>query len=183
MASTMIQPMTAETLWKMKPDGMRHELVKGELRTMAPSGAEHGATIMNLGVPLGHFVKAHKLGTVFGAETGFIVSHDPDTVRGADVAFVRKERLVKGIPTKFMPFAPDLAVEVVSPGDTFAEVEEKVDDWLGGGTSVVWVVNPRQRTVTIYRADAAAVRLTVKDTLDGSGVVKGFKLKVAQIFG
>src|SRR4051812_14372339 len=111
-------PTTAEQLWRMPKDEMRHELVRGELFTMAPAGFDHGAVIINLSIPLATYVKKHKLGIVVGAETGFILTRDPDTVRGADIAFVRAARIPKsGRPKKFWIGGPDLAVEVLSPDD------------------------------------------------------------------
>src|SRR5262245_9042674 len=107
----------------MPNDGKRRELVRGQLKTMPPAGQEHGFVYMNLGGPLHQFVKTHRLGIVFGAETGFKIASNPDTVRAPDVAFVRRGRIPPGrIPKAFGSIAPDLAVEVVSPGDTVQEV-------------------------------------------------------------
>ncbi|HEX8353452.1 MAG TPA: Uma2 family endonuclease, partial [Pyrinomonadaceae bacterium] len=116
--TTTLQRSTASELFVMPHDGSRYELVKGELRKMSPSGSEHGAIIINISVLLAQHVKSKKLGVCFGAETGFKIAADPDTVRAPDVAFVRRERIPEsGIPKKFWPGAPDLAVEVLSPGD------------------------------------------------------------------
>ena len=132
--TTTLQRSTASELFEMPDDGFRYELVKGELRRMSPSGGEHGATVVNITLLLGQHVKADKLGICFGAETGFKIASDPDTVRAPDVAFIRRERIPEsGLPRKFWPGAPDLAVEVLSPGDTRREVDEKVADWLEAG--------------------------------------------------
>jgi Uma2 family endonuclease len=174
---------TAEELFMMPDDGFRYELVRGEVRRMPPAGSEHGAVIMNMGTPLHEFVKAHSLGVVFGAETGFKIASDPDTVRAPDLAFVRRERIPKeGIPRGFWPGAPDLAVEVVSPGDTYTEVEEKVNDWLNAGTRMVLVLNPRTHTVAIYTSHTDVVRLTESDTLEGGEILPGFTCRVAELF-
>jgi Uma2 family endonuclease len=175
--------MTANEFEKMPDDGMRHELVKGELRTMPPRGGEHGITVVRLTAPLYQHVEAHRLGFVFGAESGFLIRRDPDTVRAPDIAFVHRDRLpATGIARAFWPNAPDLAVEVMSPGDTVFEVDEKVHDWLGAGTAMVWVVNPRQRTVTVYRPGSNPTILTAGDTLDGQDVIPGFRQRVADVF-
>ncbi len=117
--STTAQKLTADDLWNLSRNGVRHELVQGELRTMPPSGGEHGVTVVNLTLPLGGHVKAGQLGLVFGAETGFLLARNPDTVRAPDIAFVRRERIpATGIPRAYWPGAPYLAVEIVSPGDT-----------------------------------------------------------------
>jgi Uma2 family endonuclease len=183
MAGTTIQLMTAEDLWRMKPDGMRHELVRGELTTMAPAGGEHGAISMTLAVRLGQFVLDRKLGTVFNADTGFILGRDPDTVRAPDAAFVRSDRLPRGrIPEKFVPMAPDLVVEVISPGDSYEEVDQKVADWLAAGTSVVWLVNPRRKTIAVHRSGGQTTRLAVDDILEAPDLLPGFRLPVADVF-
>lgn len=181
--STVSQLMTADELWQLPKDGQRHELVKGELRTLPPAGFEHGAIGHGLSQELGHHVKKHKLGLLVAAETGFVLAKNPDTVRAPDIAFVRQERIdATGIPKKYWPGAPDLAVEVVSPGDTVYEVDDKVLLWLEAGTRLVWVVNPRQRTVTVHQADVNPIVLTAKDELDGLDVVSGFRVRVGDLF-
>lgn len=181
--STTIEPTTAEELLMMPKDGFRYELVKGELKKMSPAGSEHGAVAMNVAILLGQYIKANKLGVVFAAETGFKLATDPDTVLAPDVSFVRRERIPQsGLPKAFYPGAPDLAVEVVSPGDTKKEVAEKVESWLTAGSSAVWVVNPKRRTVTIHRPQAEAVTLDEGDELDGQDVVHGFRCNVSEIF-
>jgi len=178
------QLMTAEELLAMPDDGFRYELVEGELRRMAPAGQYHGWVGMELSGPLHQHVKSHKLGKVFMAETGFQLRRDPDTVRAPDSAFVRRERVEQVGRTKgYWPGAPDLAVEVVSPGDTVSEVEEKVREWLHFGTRLVWIVSPKLRTITVYRSLTDIVTLTEKDVLDGGDVVPGFQLLGAEIFG
>lgn len=181
--STMIRLMTADDLWRLPSDGTRHELVKGELQTMPPSGFEHGVVGINLSTPLDQHVRGNKLGLVVGAETGFLITQNPDTVRGADIGFVSRERVrAVGVPRSYWPGSPDLAVEIVSPHDTVFQVDTKVQEWLDAGARMVWVVNPRQRTVTVYRPGENPVVLTTKDTLDGLDVVPGFQWPVASLF-
>jgi Uma2 family endonuclease len=181
--STITQPMTADELFMMKDDGFRYELVKGELRKMSPAGSEHGAIIVNLTLLLAQHVKANNLGVVFGAETGFKIAKSPDTVRAPDIAFVRRERIPEtGIPKEFWPGAPDLAVEVLLPGDRAKEVDEKVADWLASGASAVWVVNPKRKSVIVHRSSKDALTLLEDDELDGQDVVPGFSFRVADIF-
>ena len=180
---TTIQTFTADELLQQPDDGFRYELVKGELVKMAPAGSEHGKLAMRVGWRLAQHVESQNLGNVYAAETGFQLASNPDTVRAPDVAFVRQERVAEaGEVRGFWPGAPDLAVEVVSPGDTYAEVEDKVLDWLDAGTLMVAVVNPRQRTVTIYRSRADIVILTRDDLLDGNNVVPGWILPIRELF-
>ncbi len=176
--------MTADELAGLPDDRQRHELVAGELRTMPPSGAEHGGIAMDVGASLAQHVRAHGLGRVFAAETGFLLATNPDTVRAPDVAFIRRERVgALGNVTGYWPGAPDLAVEVVSPNDLYTEVEEKVATWLAHGARMVIVVNPRQRTVAVHRSPTDVRHLTIGDTLDGGDVVPGWTLPVRQLFG
>jgi Uma2 family endonuclease len=139
--NTLIQRMTADRLFGIKDDGFRYELVNGELRKMTPSGFNHGKVVARLTALLTLYVESNRLGAVLGAETGFKLASDPDTVRAPDIAFVKRERiLATGETEKFCPGPPDLAVEVLSPSDTVYEVEDKVTGWLAPGTTTVWVV-------------------------------------------
>jgi Uma2 family endonuclease len=175
--------MTAEELLLMPHRGLRHELIRGELRSLSPSGGEHVAIIARLGAWLFTHVDKLKLGVVLGAEGGFIIARNPDTVRAPDVAFVRKDRVpASGIPRGFWPGAPDLAVEVISPGDTYEDVTEKTDAWLAAGAAAVWVVNPRRRTISIHRSPTVVTILAENDTLDGQDVVPGFRCRVGDVF-
>ncbi len=167
----------------MPSDGFRYELVRGELRRMNPAGNVHGRVAMSFAWRLAQYAEGNRLGVVFAAETGFKLATDPDTVRAPDVAFVGRDRIEAiGDTEGFWPEAPDLAVEVVSPGDAFAEVEEKFFDWLGAGTKMVVVVNPRQRSATVYKSPSDITVLAEADVLDGGAVVPGFELALREIF-
>lgn len=175
--------ITAQQLLAMPRDGYRYELVQGDLRRMSPAGFNHGRLTMNISTPLDLHVRSNHLGVVCAAETGFLLSRDPDTVRAADVAFIAGDRLdASGGTDRYWPGAPDLAVEVLSPGDLYTEVDAKVTDWLTAGTRMVVLVNPRKRTVTVYRSLTEIVVLQESDTIDGDDVVAGWTLPVASIF-
>jgi Uma2 family endonuclease len=174
--------MTADELWRMPTDHMRHELVKGELRTMPPAGFEHGTIIIRLSRRLATHVDANDLGFIAGAETGFTLALNPDTVRGADVSFVSKARITGALPKAFFPGAPDLAAEVLSPSDTVEEVEEKVADYLDGGSKLVWVLSPKLKTVTVHRPGRNPIVLKRDDLLSGEEIVPGFQCKVSELF-
>jgi Uma2 family endonuclease len=181
--STTIETITAERLLRMPDDGFRYELVRGELRKMSPAGHKHGRIAMRVARPLDNHVTANKLGAVYAAETGFLISSDPDTVRAPDVAFVSQRRLDEvGDVEGYWPGAPDLVVEVISPSDTYTEVEEKVFEWIAAGARMVVVVNPRKRAVTVYRSLADIRVLTENDSLDGGDVVVGWTMLVKDIF-
>ena len=175
--------MTADELLLLPKDGFHYELVKGELLRMSPTGDEHGGVTMALGAPLHQHVKSNDLGRVYAAETGFKLESDPDTVRAPDIAFVCKKRIQEtGRIRGYRGGAPDLAVDVMSPGDTKREVAEKITEYFAGGARLVWVVNPKSKTVAVYRSPLDVTTLTENDTLDGGDVVPGFQFAVAEVF-
>jgi Uma2 family endonuclease len=182
--SIQTQTITADELLRMPPDGFRYELVRGELRKMSPSGHKHGEVAVRFTWRLAQRVEPNGLGKVYAAETGFLLSSNPDTVRAPDVAFVSRKRIEEvGDVKGFWPGAPDLAVEVISPGDSYAEVEEKVFEWLDAGSRVVLVLNPQKRTVTLYRSRAEITLLTENDKLAVEDVVPGWLVEVKELFG
>jgi len=182
--STEVQLMTADELLAKPDDGFVYELIKGELiKVSPPPGHEHGLVAMNIAGPLYEYVKARKLGNVYAAETGFLLEQSPDTVRAADASFVSRTRIETAGPVEgYWVGVPDLAVEVLSPGDTVRRVEGKVAQWLEVGTRMVWVISPRLHTVTVYRSLRDIETLTENDTLDGGDVVPGFRISVSEIF-
>jgi Uma2 family endonuclease len=174
---------TAEELLHLPDDGMRRELVEGELKEMTPAGNEHGYVALRIASKLEQYVDDNKLGRTYAAETGFKIESDPDTVRAPDAAFISRERLencghIKG----FWPGAPDLAVEVVSPGDTHAQVVEKSLAWLDAGCRMVLVVEPERKVVTVYRSREDIRILTGEEVVDGADVVPDWQLPVSGIF-
>ena len=176
--------VTADELLQMPDDGFRYELVRGELRQMCPAGHGHGYVAMRIGWRLGEWVERHRLGKAYAAETGFVLERDPDTVRAPDAAFVCTERLdAVGQRPEYFPGPPDLAVEVVSPGDTRAEVEEKTLSWLAAGTRAVMVADPARRTVTVSRSPDDVVTLREGEAVDLGDVVPGWSPSVAEPFG
>lgn len=175
--------MTADELFELPDDGYKYELVEGELLRMPPAGAEHGDIALNAGFLLKGHVKAHDLGVVCAAETGFWLKRNPDIVRAPDASFVSKERIPpEGIPRGYWPFAPDLAVEVISPHDRFDDVQEKMAEYFAAGTRMVWVLHPRTRTVLVYRSLHDVRSLGPDDELGGEGVIPGFTCRVAELF-
>lgn len=172
--------LTGEDLWQFPDDGNKHELVRGELIVMPPPGFAHGKRVARISYLLQHHVSSNDLGTVC-TETGFYLERDPDTVRGPDVLFYSHETL--GEPeeqeTGYLEIAPDLVVEVMSPGDSYPEVEEKIEEYLQSGVRKAWVVDNRRRTVRIY---PDSLTLIESDTLTGGDVLPGFSVKVADIF-
>jgi Uma2 family endonuclease len=181
--STQTRLMTADEFLQMPDDGLLHELVRGEVVTMSLPGGEHGEVAGEVFRLIANHVKAAKLGKAYAAETGFVIERDPDTVRGPDVGFVRKERLAAITDRrKYVPFAPDLAVEVRSPNDRAESVEEKVHEWLSAGSMAVWVADPATKTATVYRRGAATVTLSENQEISADDILPGFRCRVAEFF-
>jgi len=174
-------PVTADELLEMSHDGVRLELVRGELREMPPAGGEHGETTVNLQTEIHLLVRSRGLGRVFAAETGFLIQRSPDTVRAADCAFIRADRMPLS-EKKFVPIVPDLVVETVSPHDSAASVEEKIEDWLRAGVRLLWAVDPGSRAVFVHRPGTHRKILTGKDVLEGENVLPGFRMEIARIW-
>ena len=181
--STRTTYATAADLVALSAEGRRCELVEGEIREMAPAGARHGRAALRVGQRIAQYVEPRRIGEAFAAETGFRIRRDPDTVRAPDASFVSNERLPEGgLPSGFLDFAPDLAVEVVSPGDSADAVQSKAEGWLAAGARLVWVVYPESRSVVAYRSGGRAHVLQEGDSLDGHPVFEDFSLPIADLF-
>ncbi len=181
--STATRPTTADELLHMPDDGFRYELVEGELRKMTPAGSEHGFLSNEISWRLTDHVRRHSFGQVFGAETGFRIDHNPDTVLAPDTSFIRKERIQAiGIPKEYFPEAPALVVEIISPSDTAEEVDDKMRRWIAAGVELRWIVYPKGRSVTVYRSRNDIQILSTNDTLDGESVVPGFQCRLSDLF-
>lgn len=151
---------------------------------MSPAGHRHGRIAARFTAKLAPFVEEHRLGECFAAETGFILQRNPDTVRAPDVAFVGRERLRATTIAEegFFPGPPDLAVEVVSPGDSYLEVEAKVGAWLDAGTRVVVVLDPQRSVAAVHRSTARTETLGVGNVLALSDLVPGWTLSLEDLF-
>jgi Uma2 family endonuclease len=178
------RPMTAEELLRLPTSmGERYDLVEGELRIMVPAGSRHGRVVSRINSRIEQLVERDHLGAAFGAETGFILSRNPDTVRAPDAAFVAAARLPAGeLPEGFFPVAPDLSVEVISPSETATDVQRKVSQYFQAGTRLVWIVYPDMRQVVVFRSAREGVVLTADDMLDGGDLLPGFACRVAELF-
>lgn len=156
------------------------ELVDGTLVAKAV-GFESSLLAMYLGHLLIQFVSARKLGQVTGPDG--LLRLCPGLLRGPDIAFVSWKRLPRGrMPKGFPSLAPDLAVEVLSPSNTAAEMKRKREEYIRNGVRLVWIVDPDSRTVEVFAPRRKPVVLTKADTLDGGKVLPGFSLALAELF-
>ncbi|MDQ4078873.1 MAG: Uma2 family endonuclease [Chloroflexota bacterium] len=173
--------ITGEELFEMGEIGPC-ELVKGKIIPTSPTGGRHGWIEFRLGAQLTVFVEEHQLGYVVGGEVGVYTGRDPDTVRGMDVAFFSEEQLPEGVPTGFIEAVPELIVEVMSPGDRWSEVQEKLEEYFALGVTWVWVVRPQDREVWLFHSPADVQKLGEDDILKGEGMLEGFNLPVSVLF-
>ena len=182
--STLAKPAvyTAQDLERLSDQGYHYELIQGELRSMSPTGGPHGDATSRVSFYINAVVYSDDLGMTFAAETGFLLSRDPDTIKAPDFAFVRYERLPDPLPDGFVPLVPDLVVETRSPNDTAREVAQKAAEWLAAGVRLVWVIEPQKRTITTHRAGRDPQVFTVGDTLDGEDVLPDLSVPVESIF-
>ena len=161
----------------------RTELVRGRIRMMTPASGAHGlvsGTIFHL---LAAHVRQHRLGRCFADSTGYTLPNLLNTVRAPDASFVRADRLPpEGVGPTFLQLAPDLAVEVLSPSESAADVAEKLADYRAAGTPLVWVIDPASRTVAVISLAEPASTLGANDLLTGGDVAPGFACEVSELF-
>ena len=172
-APAATQPLTGEALFEM-PGADRCELVEGEIKRRSPTGWKHGTVEARLAQRLGDFVEEHDLGEVMVGEVGIYTGRDPDTVRAADVLFISHERLKNASPDGFLDVAPALVVEIMSPSNAWEDVRQKIEEYVAIGVEQVWIVEPANRAVLVYRARDAVHTLAEDDTLNGEGPLEGF---------
>ena len=151
-------------------------------RSQMPTGALHGVVTSRLTTYLTVFVIENDLGETCAAETGFRLN--PSTVRGADIAFIQQDKIdVFGIPINFFPIAPDLAVEVISPSNTYDEIQDKIEKYFNGGTKLIWIVDPKRRKIFVHRPNNTVSLLNETDILEGEDVIPNFRLPLEKVFG
>jgi Uma2 family endonuclease len=175
------QAATVEDLYQAPRDGRKYELIEGEVK-VTPAGIQHEFVGGNLFFLIRKYLHENPIGQAYGSSAGFVLPSGD--LLSPDVSFVRAERLPGGkAPEGFAMFAPDLAVEIVSPGDQIMDIEHKVQLYLSNGTQLVWVLNPRLKRTTVYRPDGAARVLQARDALDGEGVLPGFRCLLGEVYG
>ena len=180
--SETAHPMTAGELLIMLDDGFRHELVRGELRTMPLRRVAEGVIAAHMAWAIGGHVTSNGLGSAYIA-TGFVLESDPDTVLAPAVSFVRRElEKPSSDSDSYIPGPPDVAVEIVSFTDHTTNMDEKISDWLDARTLAVILVDPRRRVVKVHRSPTDVVVLNEADTLAVEDIVPGWQMRVGEIF-
>ena len=183
MSTTSTALMTAAELIQLPRGYYRAELIDGELIKMPLPKVPHGRIAMRLGLPLVQFISDHDLGEAYITEIGFQLTWDPDTVLGPDISFISKARLeAVGETNGYWQGPPDLAVEVLSPGDRLGKVNRKVSRWFSFGTVQVWIVDPKHSTVTVYRSPSEATMFSGSDHLESPDLLPGFRISLDRIF-
>lgn len=158
------------------------ELVNGRVVPMTLASYNHGRLVALLGARLFTYLEATGRGQALVGDIGVYTRKAPDTVRGADIAFLSHERLARRGPSAFLDIAPEIVGEVVSPSDRRGEIETKVREYLAAGVERVWVVNPRRREVLVHRRNSPVERLGEGDILRDEEILPGFSLPVSDLF-
>lgn len=183
MSAVLEKTISVEEFYEKALEGFRGELVKGALRETIPTSILHGIIAGRIAGLLAFFLMQNNLGEVLTAETGFKLFVNERTVRVPDVAFLSKEKIANVEDfSKFYDGTPDLAVEVISPSESYDEVQEKLEDYLAAGVKMVWIVRPKQKTVTVYRSIFDFKTYDENEEITGENVLPDFKCKLSDIF-
>lgn len=183
MTTTQPKLLTADDLLRLHSEGVRGELIRGVLCKTMAAGEEHGEIAAIVISTLMEFVRPRRLGRVIGTDSGILLQREPDMVREPDVAFISADKLPTGVRLKgYFEEPPDLVVEIVSPSDRIENVFDKACMWVLFGVRLVWVLDPDDRAVDVFRPGVSTTRLTEDDTLDGADVLPGFSCTVKDLF-
>jgi Uma2 family endonuclease len=182
MSAIVQNLITAEQFWNIPETDKHLELVRGQVMELPFLSAQAGVLVAEIAARWKQWEHQQRHGCV-GSRAGCVLCRNPDTVRAPRIWFVRADLVPPtGVPDTFWQIAPDLAVEVVSPSESAADVQEKVHDYLSAGTRVMWVVYPRSQQVVVHTADGVALTLSGNDALASDDVLPGFRCTVTQIF-
>jgi Uma2 family endonuclease len=178
--SSAPEPLRVEDMEWLEDDAHRYELWEGELWRMSPTKKRHGRGTTRIVAPLLRYLEANPIGTPYFAEVGFRVG--PRRLLCPDVAYVCNERDAPVDDDDFFPYAPDLAIEVLSPDNTRPKVRRKARAYLANGARLVWAIDTRRKSVTVFRSLGEPEILTGDVELSGEDVLPGFAVRVADLF-
>ena len=175
--------ITAEQFAQRPDSGYPEELVRGRIVPLPMPKPRHGYICNKAGRIFGNFVEEHRRGWVLNNDTGVITERDPDTVRGADVVYYSYDRLPPGeLPESYAEVAPELVVEVRSPGDRWPQVLAKVAEYLEAGVLVVLVLDHKRLSAHVFDAEGTHRMLGPDDELTFPNLLPGFRVIVRQFF-
>jgi Uma2 family endonuclease len=181
-AAAHTRPITGEELAGL-PNVGPCELVEGRIVPMSPTGGEHGRVEGNIFAAVRAYARERGVGKVLVGEVGIFTRRNPDTVRGADVAFISNEGYGRlGSRTGFLDVAPELVVEVLSPHDSAAGLTQKLREYFLVGVRLVWVADPEAKAILAYRSVTDVREFRESDLLSGDDVLPGFSVEVARLF-
>ena len=185
--ATDVRPMTTEELLEMPDDGVRRWLIDGELREspMTVRNRFHSRILICVGTELENWLRKQPAprGQVLGGEAGVRILHDPDTTVGIDVVYVSSEVIVTQTDeTTLIDGVPTLVVEILSPSDTLENIDDKLAVYRRAKVPVVWILDPSDQTVTVYRPKAKPQLFNADDELSGEPHLPGFHIPVARLF-
>lgn len=169
-------------LERLPDDGCRRELIRGELIEMSPVSPQHGRVVGRLSARVVDYALDHDLGEVYVGDTGWRLEYAPDTVLAPDIAFVRKARVADVNEVGFAKTFPDLAIEVLSPSNTAAEMILKLKIYSSSGVSTVWIIEPTRQVAEMHRKGQPVIRLGLDDSLEEPELLPGFSLKLRDLF-
>ena len=175
---------TEAELEALPEDGFIHEVVDGQLIMSPKNNFYHGEICSRLLAALVNFNDAHKLGAVLDSSTGFWMQNR--NCRAPDISFLSKARLISAGFTRksrrFFPGAPDLAIEILSPNNTRAEMDARLRDFFGSGTRLAWIIHPDDECVEICRSPEQRTLIGPGGELHGEDLLPGFRYPLAQLF-
>ena len=174
-------PITGEQLYLLGSLG-RTELVNGELVELMPTGHPHGYLESIITTLIMIFVRQNKIGRVLNGEAGVYTHRNPDTVRGVDVAYISNERFAQVQSNSYLDVAPELIVEILSPSDTWSELQIKLAEYFAIDVKLMWVVDPALKQIHVFKALDQMQLFTPEDELTGGDVLPGFSTPVSAIF-
>jgi Uma2 family endonuclease len=170
--------------WCNRPENInrRFELVRGKVIEVPPPTKVHGVVSGNVAYVLGHYIRQRGAGYITTNDAGTQVERDPDTVRGPDVAYFTDADRFKDLHPKYGEHPPVLAVEVLSPNDRVNRVLQKIDDYLNNGVQLVWLIDPDDKIVRIFRPGQPSTTLTAAQEIDGGDALPGFHCALSEFF-
>ena len=174
--------LTADDLLRLpRGDGRRYELIRGVLIEKMGTGDPHGIVVTRIAGLIFIYTETTGYGAGRAGEPGYHLDFDPDTVRCPDVSWIAPGRIPEGAQG-YPNLAPDLAVEVKSPGNSNPEMAAKARMWLSYGSRLVWVVDPERNSVAVYRPGVEPQILGEDDELAGGDLLPGFTVPVWRLF-